>query len=136
MFRQLMQPRNGWEGAPFILAQGSFLWPRLPRRGGVAKGLATPKLARQPLAAVHTKDSDDPHRPGQPPRPLDTRSRRKFLCLLLAAQGSGAAWRHLAPALFDEGAAGEFAAVRGRQDGHARRSPGDGRLAERTADFA
>ena len=40
------------------------------------------------------------------------------------------------PALLDEGAAREFAALRGRPDRHPRRPPGDGRLAEGAADRA
>ena len=46
------------------------------------------------------------------------------------AKAAETARRHLAPALLDEGAAREPAALRGRRDRHARRPPGDGRLAE------
>ena len=52
------------------------------------------------------------------------------LRLLFAAEGGGAARRHQPPALLDEGAAGEPAALRGRRDRHSRRPPVHGRLAE------
>ena len=54
-----------------------------------------------------------------------------YYSLAKAARG---ARRRLAPALLDEGAAREPAALRGRRDRHARRPPGDGRLAEGAAD--
>ena len=56
--------------------------------------------------------------------PLDSRGRGKDLRLLFAEEGRRGARRHLAPALLDEGAAGESASLRGRRDGHSRRPPG------------
>ena len=69
---------------------------------------------------------------------LNTRStldrRSETIRLLFARQGRRGARRYLAPALLDEGAARKSAALRGRRDGHPRRSAGDGRLAEGAQD--
>ena len=113
-----------------------FRWPQLPLGGLVAKGTAAPIIASDAQAVPHTKDSDDPHRPGQPEHSLDARRRGQDLRLLLACKGGRRARRHRAAALLDEGAVRKPAALRGRQDGHARRPPGDGRLAEGAADRA
>ena len=69
---------------------------------------------------------------------LNTRSAltvgSQALRLLFARQGRRSARRYLPAALLDEGAARESAALRGRRDGHPRRSAGDGRLAEGAQD--
>src|SRR3954465_3180764 len=109
---------------------------RLRRAGAVAKGLSAPLLARNDVVAATHEDSDDSDRPGQPSHSHEPSGRREELRLLLATQSGGTARRYLAPPLLDEGAVGEFAALRGRQDRHARRPPGDGRLAEGTEDRA
>ena len=54
-------------------------------RAVAAGGTADPAL---PCRTQPQKDSDDPHRPGQPPHPLDSRSAGQNLRLFLAQQGS------------------------------------------------
>ncbi len=77
----------------------------------------------------------NPDRPGQPPHAFHSGGRREKLLLLLDPQGRGAARRRVAPALLDEGVAGEPAALRGWPDGYSRRPSVHGRLAEGAADL-
>ena len=102
--------------AVFILAQNyPFGRADLPALGrGLLSAPQAPIFRTQPQ-----KDSDDPHRPGHPRHPLHARtSAGKTYAYYSLAKAAGDARRRLAPALLDEGAAREPAALRGRRDRH------------------
>ena len=127
--------------ASAILPYLYFRWRRLDlsRRGGAFAGLLARLLRprrstrRDAIRATDTKDPHDPDRPGQPQTRSTLEVGGKTYAYYSLAKAAETLGDVVAPALFDEGPARKSAALRGRGDGHPRRPPGDGRLAEGAA---
>ena len=79
-------------------------------------------------------DEGRPHEPGQLQIPQNPQGRQQDLCLFQPhGGGKERAQGHFEAALFDEGAAGKSAALRGRQHRHQKRHRGGGGLGRQTA---